>query len=147
MSAAVDNPVRIGERFERRVVFDAASIRQFAMMSGDHNPLHHDDAVAEASPFGGIIVSGPHVTSLLLGLDATYFTQWFDALGLSFEFRFLKAIPADTALTLEWTIAACTHKPSLDGYIVDVEGRAVDDAGTVYTTAHGANLIRIRQNS
>ena len=145
MTALQDNPVKLGERFERRVVFDADSIRRFATISGDHNPLHHDDATAARSPFGRIIASGPHITALMLGLDATYFTRWFDALGLSFEFRFVKAIPAGTELTLEWTISACTHKPSLDGFVVEVDGRAVDDAGTVYTTGHGANLIRIRE--
>ena len=43
-------------------------------------------------------------TSLMMGLDATYFSRRFEALGLDFDFRFVKAIPAGTALTLEWTI-------------------------------------------
>ena len=141
--STTDSPVHVGESFERRVVFDADSIRQFATMSGDHNPLHHDAAVAAHGPFGRIIASGPHVTSLMMGLDATYLSRKFDALGLSFEFRFVKAIPAGTALTLEWTVTASNPKPSLSGFIVEVEGRAVDDAGTVYTTGRGANLVRV----
>jgi acyl dehydratase len=137
------SPVSVGERFERRAVFDAASIRRFAELSGDENPLHHDENAAAAGPFGRLIASGPHVTSLMMGLDATYFSRRFDALGLEFDFRFVKAIPEGTELTLEWTITGSEVKPSLEGFIVTVAGRAVDDAGTIFTTAHGSNLIRL----
>ncbi|MEO8754617.1 MAG: MaoC family dehydratase [Casimicrobiaceae bacterium] len=142
-SAAPSPPVRAGERFTRRVTFDVASIREFATLSGDYNPLHHDAGAAARSPYGIIIASGPHVVALMMGLDATWLTQRFDAVGLHFEFRFVKAIPAGTALTLEWTIAECRYKASLGGFVVEVEGRAVDDAGTVFTTGHGANLVRM----
>ena len=147
MSPRSPTPLRIGERFTRRVVLDTASIRQFATLSGDHNPLHHDAAVAAGSPFGGIIASGPHVVALMLGLDATWLSERFESVGLHFEFRFVKAIPAGTALTLEWTITACRPKASLAGFVVEVEGRAVNDAGTVFTTGHGANLIRLPLSS
>ena len=136
------DPVVVGARFERRAVFDAESIRQFATLSGDHNPLHHDAVAAAAGPFGRLIASGPHVTSLMMGLDATYFSSRFEALGLEFDFRFVRAIPEGAELTLEWTITGSEAKPSLSGYIVSVEGRAVDDEGIVYTTAHGSNLLR-----
>jgi hypothetical protein len=36
------------------------------------------------------------------------------------------------------------YKPSLGGDIVSVEGRAVNDAGTVFVTATGRNLVRRR---
>jgi len=136
------SPVTIGATFAQRATFDAASIREFAEMSRDGNPLHHDEAVAAHSEFGTLIASGPHITALMMGLDATYFSRRFDALGLEFSFRFVKAIPAGTELTLEWTITESQMKPSLNGHLVSVEGRAVDDAGTVYTTARGVNLVR-----
>ncbi|MEO8755784.1 MAG: MaoC family dehydratase, partial [Casimicrobiaceae bacterium] len=104
MNAPARLPVHLGERFVRRVVFDADSIREFATLSGDFNPLHHDEAFAAASPFGGIIASGPHVVALMMGLDATALTQRFDAVGLGFDFRFVKAIPAGAVLSLEWTV-------------------------------------------
>jgi acyl dehydratase len=147
MSTSLAPPLRVGERFARHVVFDLASIRQFATLSGDFNPLHHDEAVAATSPFGGIIASGPHVVALMLGLDATWLTQRFDSVGLHFDFRFVKAIPEGAALTLEWTVTDCRAKPSLAGFVVEVEGRAFDDTGTVFTTGHGANLIRLPVSS
>lgn len=134
--------IEVGERFERRVTFDADSIRRFAELCGDRNPLHHDDAIAAASTFGTLIASGPHVTALMMGLDATFFTQRHEALGLQFEFRFVRAVPAGVTLTLEWTVASVAAKASLEGDIVDVEGRAIDDAGNIYVTGRGSNLVR-----
>ena len=141
----LSRPLQRGERFARRVKFDAAAIRNFAALCGDHNPLHHDEHAASQSAFGSLIASGPHVTSLMMGLDATFLSGRGDALGLGFEFRFVKAVPAGAALTLEWTITDVAHKVSLGGDVVSVEGRAIDDAGVVYVTATGRNLVRERR--
>ena len=139
-------PVPIGERFARQVTFDAPSIRAFAAMCGDANPLHHDEAAASRSPFGTLIASGPQTAALMMGLNATFFCAQFDALGLNFAFRFVKAVPAGTTLTLEWTVVRSEPKPSLAGHIVGVEGRAVNDEGVVFVTATGDNLVRIRSS-
>jgi len=150
MNEAAETPgrsIRVGARFARRATFDAEAIRRFATMCGDHNPLHHDEAIAAASEFGTLIASGPHVTALMMGLDASFLSAHDVALGLGFEFRFVKVVPAGAALTLEWTIEAIEHKASLAGDIVSVRGRAIDDAGIVYVTATGRNLVRKRQVS
>lgn len=138
-------PLQRGERFARRVTFDAAAIRNFATLCGDHNPLHHDERAAAASRFGTLIASGPHVVALMMGLDATFLSEHHEALGLGFEFRFVKAVPAGATLSLEWTVSGIEHKASLAGDIVSVEGRAVDDAGVAYVTATGRNLVRSRR--
>lgn len=140
-----DAPFRIGEHVTRHVGFDAESIRRFATLSGDMNPLHHDERAAAAGPFGMLIVSGTQIAALMMGLDATFFSEHHEALGLGFEFRFEKAVPAGAELTLEWAVADATWKASLSGYIVTAEGRAVDDAGTVYVSAIGRNLVRVRR--
>jgi acyl dehydratase len=147
VSEPAEAPFRVGERFARRFVFDVESIRQFATLSGDANPLHHDAELAAGGPYGTIIASGTQVVALMMGLDATALTQRHPAVGLHFDFRFVKAIPAGADLTLEWIVTECRYKPSLAGFVVGVEGRAVDDAGTVYTTGHGANLVRIPATS
>lgn len=137
---------RIGERFSRRVTFDADSIRTFATLCGDHNPLHHDVDAAAAGPFRTLIASGPHVVALMMGLDATSLSARGDALGLGFEFRFDKAVREGAQLTLEWTVTEVTRKASLKGHVVSVEGRAVDDDGIVYVSATGRNLLRERHS-
>ena len=145
--AACDDPIRVGMRALRRVTFDADAIRTFATLSGDHNPLHHDERAAAAGPFGTLIASGPHVVALMMGLDATFLSGHVEALGLGFEFRFVKAVPAGVTLALEWTVVGIEPKASLAGDIVSVEGRAVDDAGITYVTATGRNLVRGRRNA
>jgi 3-hydroxybutyryl-CoA dehydratase len=135
-------PFAVGERFARRARFDAEAIRTFAELCGDMNPLHHDEKAAAAGPFGALIASGPHVVALMMGLDATYLSQRFDALGLGFDFRFVKAVPAGTELTLEWTITECKPTDGASGHVVSVAGRAIDDAGTVFVTGRGDNLVR-----
>ena len=135
-------PVRVGTRFARRAHFDAEAIRRFAELAGDRNPLHHDEEIAAGGPFGTLIASGPHVVALMMGLDATSLSARHEALGLGFEFRFVKAVPAGAALTLEWTVTAVEYKASLAGHVVSVEGRAVDDAGVAFVTATGRNLLR-----
>jgi acyl dehydratase len=82
--------------------------------------------------------------ALMMGLDATYLSERFDAVGLGFDFRFVKAVPAGAELTLEWTVSACRPTSGATGYVVSVEGRAVDDAGTVFVTGKGENLVRQR---
>jgi acyl dehydratase len=143
--AACGEPIRVGMRASRRVTFDAEAIRRFATLSGDHNPLHHDERAAAAGPFRTLIASGPHVVALMMGLDATFLSEHHEALGLGFEFRFVKAVPAGVTLALEWTVSGIEHKASLAGEIVSVEGRAVDDAGVAYVTATGRNLVRSRR--
>jgi acyl dehydratase len=134
--------VRAGERFHKSIRIDAASIRAFATLCGDMNPLHHDDGAAAAGPFGTLIASGPQLVSLMLGLDATHLSQAGLALGLGFDFKFVKAVPAGTTLTIEWTVARVEHKPSLAGYIVAVDGTMRDARGELYVSARGSNLVR-----
>ena len=112
------SPVAVGERFARRAVFDAASIRRFAAMSDDENPLHRDDAAAAAGPFGRLIASGPHVSSLMMGLDATYLSRRFDALGLEFDFRFVKAITRRI-------VGSSTSAVAVDGFSMTQQSRSV----------------------
>jgi acyl dehydratase len=56
---------QVGQRAERTREVTARDIERFTAISGDRNPLHYDEALAKASPFGGIIVQGG-VTSAIL---------------------------------------------------------------------------------
>ena len=55
----------VGDGAERSRRVAAADIDHFTAMSGDHNPLHYDEAAAAATPFGRIVVQGG-VTSAIL---------------------------------------------------------------------------------
>ena len=120
--------VRKGDVVRKSVRIDADSIRAFATLAGDMNPLHHDARAAAEGPFGALIASGPQLASLMMGLDATHFSAAGVALGLGFEFKFVKAVPAGTRLVLEWVVAHCDYKPSLAGWIVGALRAPEDEA-------------------
>jgi acyl dehydratase len=60
----------VGDRARRSRRIEARDIPRFTEISGDRNPLHYDEAVAQASPFGEIIVQGGVTSAILNALVA-----------------------------------------------------------------------------
>ncbi len=58
----------IGARASRSRVITEQDIVQFANVSGDHNPIHLDEAYALQTPFKGRIAHGFLTASLISGL-------------------------------------------------------------------------------
>ena len=48
----------VGQAAETTHVVGVADIEAFAAVSGDHNPVHMDEAFAKGTPFGGRIAHG-----------------------------------------------------------------------------------------
>ena len=134
--------IAVGETFAQRATFDEASIRDFAARVGDLNPLHHDADVARRGPYGTLIASGTHPTALMMAATATHYSKRYQPLGLEFQFRFVRAVPAGITLELSWTVVDVAFKESLGGDIVTLDGGARDDAGTLYTSGRAKLLIR-----
>jgi len=57
--------IEVGQRAQRTRVVQARDIELFTELTGDRNPLHYDEARAEASRFGGLIVQGGVTSGLL----------------------------------------------------------------------------------
>jgi len=57
--------VNVGDKARRTRAVTARDIELFTELTGDRNPLHYDEARANASRFGGIIVQGGVTTGLL----------------------------------------------------------------------------------
>ncbi len=55
----------VGQRAERTRAVEKRDIELFTEISGDHNPLHYDEAIAKETRFGEIVVQGG-VTSAIL---------------------------------------------------------------------------------
>jgi 3-hydroxybutyryl-CoA dehydratase len=62
--------VAIGDRAERVVVVSDEQLEQFALATGDRNPIHFDDAYAAETRFGGRIAHGMLVGGLISALLA-----------------------------------------------------------------------------
>jgi acyl dehydratase len=127
--SSLDALVRVGERFGGTVRLSVDEVRRYAHSIGDHNPLHHDEARARASRFGGLIASGPQVGSLMMGMFATHFTRSDDgvgrsALGMGFDIRFKAPVRPDDDIVVEWHVVERHFKPRLGGWIATVDGTA-----------------------
>lgn len=55
----------VGQRAERSRTIEPEYIELFTEISGDRNPIHYDEAAAESSGFGEIVVQGG-ITSAIL---------------------------------------------------------------------------------
>lgn len=133
------SPFTVGQVLEAPIVFTPDSVRVFAALTNDTNPLHHDAALASSTRFGGLIASGTQTTALLLGSLASHVFPESASLGLGCSFRLRKAVPADAILIARWHVRSMVPKPSLQGIIVELDGSLVDRSGTVFVEA-GATI-------
>ncbi|MBP8302172.1 MAG: MaoC family dehydratase [Planctomycetes bacterium] len=135
------------ERMHRCDRLDADEVARFASLCGDQNPIHHDAEFASRTRFGGIVVSGPQLSSLLMGMTATHFSRPGPngpraMLGLDFRFRFRRAVRAGQPIELAWEVVAVREKASLGGDLVFLAGRVRDERGEDAVKAVGKVLVR-----
>ncbi|MFA7682324.1 MAG: MaoC family dehydratase [Candidatus Peribacteraceae bacterium] len=84
----------IGMTATKNLLVSKELIRQFADVTGDHNPLHLDETYAADTVFGGCIAHGMIAGSLISALLAEQFPG---SIYLSQELRwFLPVRPGDT---------------------------------------------------
>ena len=79
-----------------------ADLVRYAEASGDHNPIHQDDAVAASVGLPGVIAHGMYT----MALAARAVTGWFpDAEVVSFGCKFTNpvVVPAEGGVDLEVT--------------------------------------------
>jgi acyl dehydratase len=62
--------LHVGQTAERTLTLTAEHVRKYAEISGDHNPLHFDEAFAAGTKFGRLVVQGGLTTGLLHALVA-----------------------------------------------------------------------------
>ena len=141
-------PARPGETFSKRTRLSEEEIRAFAISVQDHNPLHHDAAVARTAGYPGIIASGTQIGSLLMALTASHFAQPLadgtprNGLGMGFDIRFRAVVLADEDIDLHWTVTGLERKERLAGWITQLEGDARSARG-VLLSATGTLLLRL----
>jgi acyl dehydratase len=159
MSAAISTlrpsnppPVAVGERCQRGMRFDRASIAAFAHLTGDANPLHYDTSAAERSRHGRVIASGQQTTSQLMGLAATYFSRSHGAandsdnelrelLCLNFNFALKHPVFADDEIELAWVVASTEWSGRLQGWLVQADG-SVTSGDRLCVVARATMLIK-----
>ncbi|OLL33386.1 acyl dehydratase [Burkholderia sp. SRS-W-2-2016] len=144
---AAPRVVTIGETFSSTLDLSVESIKQFATLVHDFNPLHHDEAYAAQSRFGGLIASGTQPTAYFMALLATHFSTYAQPLGLEFDIKLKKAVQAHDTLTITWRVRDAHWKPSLNGDLTMLEGSAVNQHGELMLTGTSTILVMPKPGS
>ncbi|MGH7728737.1 MAG: MaoC family dehydratase [Vulcanimicrobiaceae bacterium] len=119
----------VGRRWERRLTLTREAIVAFAEAAGDSNPLHHDDAFAAGTRFGGLIASGAHTVALLMGFCASESSRLGPGVGLAFDFKLVGPAKPDVELIFAWTVVAAEASERPRGTVLTLEGSVADDDG------------------
>lgn len=133
--------VTIGETCTCTLALTAESIKSFATLVDDHNPLHHDDVYAAQSRFGGLIASGTQPTAHFMALLATHFSQYAQPLGLEFDVKLKRAAHAGDTLAMTWRVRDAWWKPSLNGDLVQLEGSVANQRGETVVVGKATILV------
>ncbi|PQV45107.1 MaoC family dehydratase [Paraburkholderia sp. BL21I4N1] len=133
--------VTIGETFSATLELSAQSVKSFAALVNDFNPLHHDDAYAAQSRFGGLIASGTQPTAHFMALLATHFSSYAQPLGLEFDIKLKKAVHATDTLTITWQVRDAYWKASLNGDLTHLDGTVVNQRGDLMLIGTSTILV------
>ena len=119
---------------------------EFARLTGDANPLHHDLLAAQRAHFGEIIASGQQTASHMMGLVASHFSRRDDGvpremLCLNFNFAFKAPVFAEQDITLVWQVGPVEPSNRQGGYVGQLEG-AASVAGRACVIARGTVLVK-----
>ncbi|MBK0398544.1 MaoC family dehydratase [Limibaculum sp. M0105] len=114
----------VGATANRTRTTTATDVERFAEMTGDRNPLHFDEALAAATPFGGIVVQGG-VTTGLLNATVAEDLPGPGTVFLETHWRFLKAVRVGETITATVTVTEVRE----DKPICKLETRVADATG------------------
>lgn len=130
-----------GELISDTLTLSPDSVKSFATLVNDLNPLHHDDAYAAQSRFGGLIASGTQPTAHFMAMLATHFSRYTQPLGLEFDIKLKKAVFAHDTLTMNWCVCDAWWKPSLNGDLTQLEGSVFNQHGDTVLVGTATILV------
>jgi acyl dehydratase len=117
---------QVGQKAALTRQVSARDIELFTAISGDHNPLHYDAELAQATPFGGIIVQGG-VTSAILNAVVAEKLPGPGTVFLHVDWRFTAPVrPGDRITGAVEVVQVRTDKP-----IAELKTAVTRDDGTV----------------
>jgi acyl dehydratase len=144
--SSTDTPlIRVGESFSTPLRYTREQIIQFARLTGDSNPLHHDRQAAERASFGEIIASGQQTASQMMGVVASHFSRRDDGVAremlcLNFNFAFKAPIFAEQEIVITWRVAQLERSQRHGGWIGHLDGTA-SIAGRPCVVSRGTILV------
>jgi acyl dehydratase len=144
---ASEQLVVVGETIRKTLRYSRDDIVQFARLTYDENPLHHDTDAARHGRFGAVIAAGQHTSAIMSGLVATYFSRSDDGirremLCLNFNFAYKLPVFADRDLEIVWQVSSAQYNGKLGGMLAHVDGTASQEAGKPSVIGRGTILVK-----
>ncbi len=139
--------VFVGEKISKKLRYTREDIAQFARMTHDENPLHHDVQMAQRARFGEIIATGQQTSAIMTGLVATHFSRSDDGLRremlcLNFNFAYKQPVFAEQDLLMTWKVASVERNAKLGGWIVQLDGVAAATEDKPSVIGRGTILVK-----
>lgn len=106
-------------------------ILAYADVSGDHTPVHVDEAFAAKSHFGGIVAHGLLGLAIADGLKCQGSLQFPPGASLGWTWDFLKPIRADDTVHVRYRIAHMRKTKKPEWGIVNLASELVNQNGEV----------------
>ena len=116
----------VGQTARRSRDVTARDIELFTEISGDLNPLHYDEEIATATPFGAIVVQGG-ITSAILNAVVAEDLPGPGTVFLQVNWQFKAPVRPGDTITGEVTVT----KARPDKPITELDTRVIRDDGTV----------------
>lgn|SRR5688500_4093256 len=129
MTATTFAEVSVGQRAEYETLIDVAMVDAFAVLSGDTNPLHTDEAYARGTVFGRRVPHGMIGGALFSRFVGLHLPGRY-SLYLSQSLLFRRPLPLDTAIVVSGEIVQKIES-----------ARAVKVATRITDKQSGATLI------
>ena len=136
--------VAVGDTHEKTITLTEQQIIDFALLSGDLNPLHSDRDYAAGTRFGGIIACGGQMVALYMGVVATSFSRKGAMLGLDMTFRVPAPTYPDQELRIRYEVLAVEYHPKLKGDLTTLTGGIYNAAGEAVFLSDGKILVMER---
>ncbi len=127
--------IKIGDRAEFVRQVTEGDVRSFALLSGDTNPVHLDEAYAKTTPFGGRIVHGSLMAAHISAALATKLPGP-GTIYLEESLRFRR--PARIGDVLTTTLVVEEKRD--DRKFVRFEAQVTNQDGTLLATGHALVL-------
>ena len=124
---------------ERSRTVGKREIDLFTEITGDRNPLHFDEALAQASVFGGLIVQGG-VTSGILNAIVAEDLPGPGTVFLSTEFKFVKAVYVGDTITGRVEVTKVREDKPICNLSVSVRNQKGEVCLTGTATTYTASL-------
>ena len=110
----------------------AAHIDAYADLSGDHTPVHTDEAYARTTPFGGRVAHGLFGLSIADGLKTRSDYRFVPGMSLGWTWDFVAPIRIGDTLRVNFHVASMRTSKSRPGWgIVVLPSELVNQNGEV----------------